>query len=176
MSVVPEARRTSTVPEARRTSTALRTVWLYAGAGFGYVALSAIFRPRQMGDHLWHDLPWLRKDTFGIGCFAASAVAYLLLRRIGRYRDPPAGNGRLALIPAVLSTVALYGIVGWAYIAGNAIRHPYTLSHPLTHLAAWPREDDFGAGCFAASAIAYFLFRLAKTGGTLPAKADDARG
>lgn len=157
---------------------ALRTVWLYAAAGFGYVALSAVFRPRQMGDHLWHDLPWLRKDTFGIGCFATSAVAYLLLRLPGRYRDPagaPAAIGRLAAASAALSAVALYGFIGWAYIAANAIRHPYTLSLPLTHLAGWPREDDFGAACFAASAIAYFFFRLTKTSATLPVKTDDAR-
>jgi hypothetical protein len=175
VSVVPEARLISTVPEARLISTALRTVWLYAAAGFGYVALSAVFRPRQLGTHLWHDLPWLRKDTFGIGCFAASALAYLLLRLTDRLADPVHANRRLSVIPAVLGTIALYGIVAWAYIAGNAIRHPYTLSHPLTHLVPWPREDDFGAACFAASAIAYFLFRLTQTGGAQPAKAADAR-
>lgn len=145
---------------------AIRTVWLYAAAGFGYVALSAVFRPRQLGGHVWHDLPWLRKDTFGIGCFAASALAYLLLRLMGAWGRPRAGRP-LTAVPAVLSTVAVYGVVGWAYIAANAIRHPATLSHQLTHLVGWPREGDFGAGCFAASAIAYFFLQL--TSGTPPA-------
>jgi hypothetical protein len=64
--------------------------------------------------------------------------------------------------PAVLTTIAVYGFVGWAYIAGNAIRHPYTLTRQLTHLAPWPHEDQFGLACFAVSAGAYFLVQLSK--------------
>jgi hypothetical protein len=56
----------------------LRTVWLYALAGFAYVALTAVFRPGQLSYHIWPGLP-VRKDTFGIVCFAASALAYLAL-------------------------------------------------------------------------------------------------
>lgn len=133
----------------------LRTVWLYASAGFAYVAVSAVFRPRQVGDHLWHSLPWLRKDTFGIACFAVSGLAYLLLGLAAR--RPPRSAAQ-----AVLATIAGYGFAGWAYIACNAIAHPYTLTRPLTHLAAWPHEDEFGILCFAASGAAYFLLQLSK--------------
>lgn len=72
---------------------------------------------------------------------------------------PPRSAGH-----TVLTAIAGYGFAGWAYIAGNAISHPYTLSHPLTHLARWPHEDEFGAASFAASAIAYFLLRLRAAG------------
>jgi hypothetical protein len=75
----------------RRLAVALlRTTWLYASAGFGYVAASAVFRPRQVGDHLWHSLPWLRKDTFGIVCFAVSALTFLVLRLVDRRPAWPA--------------------------------------------------------------------------------------
>jgi hypothetical protein len=63
---------------------------------------------------------------------------------------------------ALLAAVALYGFLGWAYIAGNAISHPRTLYLQLTHLAKWPHEGDFGLACFAASAIAYFLLQLVR--------------
>jgi hypothetical protein len=64
-------------------------------------------------------------------------------------------------VTRLLMTIALFGFIGWAYIAGNAISHPYTLHLQLTHLAAWPHEDDFALGCFVASAVAYFLLQLA---------------
>lgn len=172
----PDAR-----PGARRPLIAvLRTAWLYASAGFGYVAVSAVFRPGQVGERLWHSLPWLRKDTFGIVCFAVSALSYLLLglacrspvsRETGQAphdlpspaRPPAARSLRSAATP-VLATAALYGFAGWAYIACNAIRHPGTLARPLTHLAWWPHEDEFGLGCFVTSLFAYFLLQLSKAG------------
>lgn len=76
----------------------LQTAWLYASAGFAYVALSAVFRPLQLSGHLWHGLPWLRKDTFGAVCFAVSALAYLALgftgRRPGLPSRPVTGGSR----------------------------------------------------------------------------------
>ena len=52
---------------------------------------------------------------------------------------------------AVLTTVAVYSLAGWIYIALNAIVHPETLHLPLTHFTSWPHEDTFGALCFAIS-------------------------
>jgi hypothetical protein len=157
MSAPPPVPPVPPVPAAGRRpllASVLRTGWVYASAGFGYAALSAIFRPRHLSEHVWHSLPWLRKDTFGIACFAASALAYLGL---GLVRRP----GQAAR--AVLAATALYGFTGWVYIACNALRHPATLTMPLTHLAPLPREGDFGAACFAVSCGAYLLLQLWKS-------------
>jgi hypothetical protein len=64
----------------------------------------------------------------------------------------------------LLMTVALYGFIGWAYIAGNAISHAQTLYIQLSHLTKWPREGDFGLACFIVSAVAYFALQLVKDG------------
>ena len=58
---------------------------------------------------------------------------------------------RLAILDALLATVALYAFAGWVYVALNAIVHPESLAWPLTHFAGWPREDTFGVMCFALS-------------------------
>lgn len=60
----------------------LELVALYALLGWIYVALSAAFHPDRLVDAVVHWLP-LRKDTFGVVCFAASAAAYLLLDVLG---------------------------------------------------------------------------------------------
>ncbi len=59
-------------------------------------------------------------------------------------------------------TVFFFGFAGWVYIAENAVFHPYTLSLPLTHLLPFPREDTFGAVCFACSFVALFAYLLLK--------------
>jgi hypothetical protein len=64
----------------------LRTIWLYALAAFAYVALTAVFRPRQLSSHIWHSVP-VRKDTFGIICFAVSALAFLALGLIDKRKS-----------------------------------------------------------------------------------------
>ncbi len=74
----------------------------------------------------------------------------------------PPKSGKVA--ERLLMTLALYGFVGWAYIAGNAISHPRTLHLRLTHLASWPHEEDFGLACFVVSALAYFLLQFVKAG------------
>jgi len=71
------------------------------------------------------------------------------------------------LLLALSFTLFVFGFAGWMYIAGNAVHHPETLSMPLTHLAAHPREDSFGAGCFAVSFIALFTYMYLR---------DDGRG
>ena len=59
-------------------------------------------------------------------------------------------------------TVFVFGFAGWIYIAQNAVHHPQTLSMPLTHLASFPREDTFGAVCFALSFLALFTYMYLK--------------
>jgi hypothetical protein len=59
-------------------------------------------------------------------------------------------------------TVFVFGFAGWIYIAGNAVFHPETLPLPLTHLLSWPREDTFGAACFALSFVSLFIYRFVK--------------
>jgi hypothetical protein len=59
-------------------------------------------------------------------------------------------------------TLFIFGFAGWVYIALNAVFHPETLSWPLTHLLPFPREDTFGAVCFAVSAASFFLWHVFK--------------
>lgn len=56
-------------------------------------------------------------------------------------------------------TVALYGLMGWVYVAFVAVLDPRLLSHPLNESLAI-RKDTFGALCFLASAIAYFVAQI----------------
>jgi hypothetical protein len=49
---------------------------------------------------------------------------------------------------AVLRAVLLHSLIGWVYVAMNAISHPWTLDMRLTHFSDWPHEGDFGIGCF----------------------------
>jgi hypothetical protein len=61
---------------------------------------------------------------------------------------------RPSAIEGLLGVIAVYTFAGWAYIAGNAMAHPDTLGKRLTHFAAWPHEDTFGAVCFLVSFLA----------------------
>lgn len=70
------------------------------------------------------------------------------------------GSMRQMVIVLLLKTLSLYSFAGWAYIAMNATFHPATLKLPLSHLAPWPHEDTFGAGCFLVSSISFFCFQL----------------
>ena len=54
--------------------------------------------------------------------------------------------------------MALYGLLGWLYIAGNVIANPNTLHLPLTHLSTGPSESQFGAVCFVLSALSACVF------------------
>jgi hypothetical protein len=66
---------------------------------------------------------------------------------------------RTVLIPLLL-TLWVYGLLGWLYIALNAVVHPESLSWPLTHFLPFPREDTFGTVCFAVSAISFFVWNI----------------
>ncbi len=54
----------------------------------------------------------------------------------------------------------VFGFAGWVYIVINATFHPQTLSWQLTHFAPWPREDTFGAICFAVSFVSFFVWNV----------------
>ena len=68
----------------------------------------------------------------------------------------------MKIIKSLSLSLSVYGAMGWAYIAMNAIFHPETLSLPLTHLLDFPREDTFGVICFAVSFVSFFLWNLIK--------------
>ena len=59
----------------------LQTLWVYTLAGWIYVAVAAAFTPHLLSHRVvdWIDL---RKDTFGIVCFACSAVSYFFLQLV----------------------------------------------------------------------------------------------
>jgi hypothetical protein len=65
----------------------------------------------------------------------------------------------LRILKSFTFTVFIFGFGGWFYIAENAVFHPQTLPLPLTHLLPFPREDTFGAICFAVSIVACFTWR-----------------
>jgi hypothetical protein len=69
------------VPLAERVLSAiLQTVTFYLFAGWVYVALFAVFRPDALSTPIWHQTPWLRRDTFGAAAFAGSLCCYVLLQ------------------------------------------------------------------------------------------------
>lgn len=49
---------------------------------------------------------------------------------------------------AVLRAVLVHSLIGWVYVAMNALSHPWTLDIRLTHFSEWPHEGDFGIACF----------------------------
>lgn len=68
----------------------------------------------------------------------------------------------MKLFRSLLLTLFVFGFAGWVYIAGNAWFHPESLAWPLTHFAPWPREDTFGAVCFAVSFISFFFWNYTR--------------
>jgi hypothetical protein len=65
----------------------------------------------------------------------------------------------LRILKSLTFTIFIFGFAGWFYIAENAVFHPDTLPLPLTHLLPFPREDTFGAICFAVAIVACFSWR-----------------
>ncbi len=68
----------------------------------------------------------------------------------------------MKFLRATTLTLFVFCLLGWAYIAMNAIFHPESLSWPLTHFASFPREDTFGALCFVISGVSFFIWNLLK--------------
>jgi len=128
-----------------------------AGLCWASVCLLASFRPRELSNPYWADIPHLRADTSGIVAFAVLAVClcaseYLRLRR----RSTAIARGIQADLIAKINTeekwrwkifvlamsetvvVLSTGLVG--YLSVNAVTHPGTLQLHLTHLLPWPAE------------------------------------
>jgi len=138
---------------------ALKVGWLYGLAAWVYSAAVALAFPQQVSEPLllMNGLP--RTDTSGIVAFGVSLVCFVALgylRSTGG--DGPAPHVLRRLVDSSVRAVALYGFLGWLYIAGNAVFDPYTLPLQLTHLAQWPTESQFGVACFIVSLLASFAW------------------
>ena len=70
---------------------------------------------------------------------------------------------RMKILRSLFLTLFLFGLLGWIYIAMNAVFHPWTLPMPLTHFLSWPREDTFGAVSFLVSMVSFFCWNLIRT-------------
>jgi hypothetical protein len=64
------------------------------------------------------------------------------------------------LFQSITLTGFVFGVLGFAYIAGNAWFHPQTLSWPLTHFLPYPREDTSGAIAFIVAMVSFFCYNL----------------
>lgn len=69
----------------------------------------------------------------------------------------------MKILRALFLSLAIYGLLGWVYIAIVAVAQPWTLPWPLTHFLPWPREDTFGAFSFLISMISFFFWNFLKT-------------
>ena len=75
---------------------------------------------------------------------------------------PKVGRPRLSnhrAVTALLEMLALYGIMGWLYVAVLATVRPDDLAHALTRWLP-VRCDTFGTLCFGVSALAYLLLNV----------------
>ena len=68
----------------------------------------------------------------------------------------------MKIFQTVFLTLFIFGLLGWVYIAMNAVFHPETLSLPLTHLLSYPREDTFGIISFFVSMFSFFVWNIVK--------------
>lgn len=130
------------------------TVALFGAAGWAFVAVIAVFTPEGLPAPLFEGLP-LRRDTFGIACFAMSAAAFVVreTRRGGTGRATPC-------YVAALTTIFWYSSAVAVYLLGNSVSHPQTMSMPLTHLLGWPTEGAVLRLAVLASLGSFFLLRL----------------
>jgi hypothetical protein len=146
-----------------RLRAAAEVVMVYGLLGWVYVAAYAAAFPDELNHAIAAVLP-VRRDTFGVLAFAGSASAATLLRgatgRIWVRRPKPEPGWR----PAVLNTVAVYGLLAWAYLCVNSLTHPWTVSQRLTHFTSSPSEGTAAVAGFTASAAALFLARSSGPG------------
>src|ERR1700722_16760142 len=70
-------------------------------------------------------------------------------------------RGRKALTELSLS-LAVYGMVGWGYVAICGLIAPDTLHLPLTHLLPHLREDTSGVISFIISFIGFLVYRIVR--------------
>jgi hypothetical protein len=71
----------------------------------------------------------------------------------------------------------VYAFFSWSYVAVLAVFRPDDLPRPLTHWAAGPRTDTFGAACFAVSFLAYVAGAVVRERRlSRPSEADEPEG
>ena len=128
--------------------------------GWLYSAAWAAFRPNGLPAPISSWLP-LRRDTFGICCFAASALAFFLLQLSGEQRPAvlPYHRGGGAVV-AALRTLVVFPLLAWAYLCVNSLTHPSTIGWRLTHFASVPTEGKTAVCCYAISAVALLALGL----------------
>jgi hypothetical protein len=68
----------------------------------------------------------------------------------------------MKLIRSLSLTLFVFGLLGWLYIASNAVFHPESLSWPLTHFLPYPREDTAGIVSFFVSFVSFFVWNYTK--------------
>jgi hypothetical protein len=156
-----------------RLRAAAEVVMLYGLLGWAYVAVYAAAFPNELDHPIAAVLP-LRRDTFGVLAFAASAVAATALRAVtGRLWSRGDGaRRRRGWWRAVLHTVVGYGLLAWAYLCVNSLTHAWTIGMRLTHFSPWPTEGDTAVAGFAGSAVALFLLRSTGRPAAEPGGAD----
>ncbi|MFJ3640255.1 hypothetical protein ACIPRD_10935 [Streptomyces sp. NPDC090108] len=130
---------------------------VYGLLGWLYVAVVAAFRPDVLAGPVSALVP-VRRDTWGAVCFAVSAGAALVLQATTGAWCPRAAPRRGPLI-ALARVCCGYGLLVWAYLCLNSLTHPDTLSRPLTHFAAVPREGQTAFWAFVVSAAAMLAAR-----------------
>jgi hypothetical protein len=136
----------------------LETAMVHGLLGWLYVAAVAAVRPDDLAAPV-SSLLHVRRDTFGAGCFAVSALAALLIHAVSGtwwFRPAPVRGPVVAL----LRTLTGYALLAWAYLCVNSLTHPYTMSRPLTHFADLPQEGETASWAFAVSAGALLLARV----------------
>jgi hypothetical protein len=134
------------------------TAMLFGLLGWLYVAACAAVRPDEMSSAITVLVP-MRRDTFGVVCFAVSAGCAAWLQ-VGTGRLFVAGGRGTSAVDAVLRTVAGYALLVWIYLCVNSLTHPYTLGMRLTHFAAEPTEGATAVVCFLMAIAAFLTLRL----------------
>jgi hypothetical protein len=142
---------------------ALKAGWLYSLAVWVYSAAIALAFPQRVDEPLllMNGLP--RTDTTGIVAIGVSILCFVTLESV----RSPGGCERAVrrfrrIVDSSLRAIAIYGFLGWLYIAANAIQDPFTLPLPLTHLSNRPTESQFGLACFVLSVLGSFAWWATK--------------
>ncbi len=140
--------------------------FVYGLLGWLYVAACAATRPDELDVAVATLFP-VRRDTFGAGCFALSALAAFALQV--RAADGPAPwrptrPARRGPVDAALRTVVGYALLTWAYLCVNSLTHPETVARQFTHFVSVPSEGTTAAVCFVASAAALLTLRVRGAG------------